>query len=187
MYEEDSLMSRPIHLALFVLAACTLAAAQEPTTPAPTASTPLQQQKNASSATQDNSGTTGDQITKPADAKGSTLIGCLAAPDKEGRFVLHNMNYRMGVQILGPDDLKNDAGSKVKLTGQWQAPQQPVTPAPPQSQSKDKPVAQMRRFQVTEVEVVSPKCSVPTEVTPQSTQKRGKTTTYNAPSADEGK
>ena len=45
----------------------------------------------------------------------------------------------------------------------------------------------MRRFQVTEVEVVSPKCSVPTEVTPQSTQKRGKTTTYNAPSADEGK
>ena len=95
--------------------------------------------------------------------------------------------YRMGVQILGPDDLKNDAGSKVKLTGQWQAPQQPVTPAPPQSQSKDKPVARMRRFQVTDVEVVSPKCSVPTEVTPQSAQKRGKTTTYNAPSADEGK
>jgi hypothetical protein len=178
-------MSRPLHFALFVLAACMLASAQEPAAPPPTSNTPMEQQKNAGSATEDNSGTTGDQITKPADAKGSTLIGCLAGPDKDGKFVLRNMNNRTGVQILGPDDLKNDAGSKVKLTGQWQPPQEPATPA--QSQSKDKPVAQMRRFQVTDVEVVAAKCKPPTEVTPQSTQKRGKTTTYNAPSADDGK
>lgn len=178
-------MSRSTNLTLLVLAACLCAAAQEPATPSATGNTPLQERKNAGSATQDTSGTTGDQITKPADAKGSTLIGCLAGPDKDGKFVLRNMSYRTGVQILGGDDLKNDAGSKVKLIGQWQAPQQPSTGA--SSQAKDKPVAEMRRFQVTDIEVVAPKCKPPTEVTPQSTQKRGKTTTYNAPSADEGK
>ena len=50
--------------------------------PAATGNSPAQQQKNAASATQDNSGTTGDQITKPAQAKGSTVIGCLSGPDK---------------------------------------------------------------------------------------------------------
>ena len=178
-------MTRPIQCVAFFFALCLCGAAQEPATPPPTGNPSQRQQTNAGSATKDTSGTTGDQITKPADAKGSTLIGCLAAPDKDGKFVLRNMSYRTGVQILGPDDLKNDAGSKVKLTGQWQAPQKPPTPA--SSSSKDKPVAEMRRFQVTDVEVVAPKCKPPTDVTPESTQKRGKTTTYNAPSADEGK
>ena len=61
----------------------------------------VQQQGNAASATQDTSGTTGDQITKPAGAKGSTLIGCLTGPDKQGKYMLRSMNHRTGVEILG--------------------------------------------------------------------------------------
>jgi hypothetical protein len=174
-------MSRPIYLAMFVLALCSLAAGQDATgnsTTPPAAGTPAQKQSNAASATQDNSGTTGDQITKPAAAKGSTLIGCMAGPDKDGKFVLRNMSYRTGVQVLGPDNLKNDSGSKVKLTGQWQAPQSP---------SHDANTTEMRRFQVTDVEVVAQTCHVPSETTPVSTQKKGKTTTYNAPGADSSK
>ena len=34
--------------------------------------------------------------------------------------MVRNMAHRTGVQVVGPDDLKNDSGSKVKLTGQWQ-------------------------------------------------------------------
>lgn len=173
-------MSRRIHLATFVLASGLFCMAQEPanTTPPPTGNTPLQQQKNAASATKDNSATTGDQITKPPAAKGSTLIGCLSGPDKQGKFVLRNMSYRSGVEILGPSDLKSDSGSKVKLTGQWQAAQTP---------SQDKNATEMRRFQVTDVEVVASTCHAPSETTPVSKDKKGKTTVYNAPSADQGR
>ena len=173
-------MSRPIYFAMFVLAFCSLAVAQDtsstPTVPPP--NTPAQKQQNAASATKDTSGTTGDQITSPPAAKGSTLIGCLAGPDKDGKFVLSNMNNRAGVQILGPDNLKNDSGSKVKLTGQWQ---------PAQSPAQDKNTTEMRRFQVTDVEVVAQTCHPPSATTPVSKEKRGKTTTYDAPSADSGK
>lgn len=174
-------MSRPIYLALLVLALSSLTAAQDAAgnSSAPSTTTsPAQKQSNAASATKDTSGTTGDQITKPAAAKGSTLIGCLAGPDKDGKFVLRNMSYRTGVQVLGPDNLKSDAGSKVKLTGQWQ---------PAQSPSQDTNTTEMRRFQVTDVEVVAGNCRPPSETTPVSTQKKGKTTTYNAPSADSPK
>jgi hypothetical protein len=167
---------------MFVFAACLFCVAQDPgatqaASPA-TGNTPSQQQNNAASAAKDNSATTGDQITKPAAAKGSTLIGCLAGPDKQGKFVLRNMSYRTGVQILGPGDLKNNAGSKVKLTGQWEAAQPP---------SQDKNTTEMRRFQVTDVEVVAATCHPPSETNPVSKDKRGKTTTYDAPSADSGK
>jgi hypothetical protein len=171
-------MSRSIYLASVVLLASMFAVAQEPTTPPPTGNTPLQHEKNAAQADKDTSATSGDQITKPAAAKGSTLIGCLSGPDKDGKFVLKNMGNRTGVEILGPDNLKEDAGSKVKLTGQWQ---------PAQSQSQDKNATEMRRFQVTDVEVVAAKCKPPSETTPVSKEKKGKTTTYDAPSADEGK
>lgn len=168
-------MSRSIYLASVVLLASLFTIAQEP---APIGNTPVQHDNNAAQATKDTSATTGDQITKPAAAKGSTLIGCLAAPDKDGRFILYNMGNRAGVEILGPSSLKDDAGSKVKLTGQWQ---------PAQSQAQDKNATEMRRFQVTDVEVMASKCKPPSETTPVSKQKKGKTTTYNAPSADEGK
>ncbi len=170
-------MSRSIYFASAVLFASLFAVAQEPATPPP-GNTPLQHEKNAAQANKDTSATTGDQITKPAAAKGSTLIGCLSAPDKDGKIVLKNMSYRTGVEILGPSDLKDDAGSKVKLTGQWQ---------PAQSQSQDKNATEMRRFQVTDVEVVAAKCKPPSVTTPVSKETKGKTTTYNAPSADEGK
>jgi hypothetical protein len=143
-----------------------------------------QQQGNAASATQDNSGTTGDQITKPAGAKGSTLIGCLAGPDKQGKYMLRSMNHRTGVEILGPHDMKRDSGTKVKLTGDWVAPE-PAKVAP--SQNPGNPSVEMRRFQVTDIQVMAKACSVPAETTPQSKNKKPKPTTYNAPSDDSSK
>src|ERR1039458_10170638 len=93
---------------------------QEPattiSTSPPPGNTPAEQQKNAASASKDNSGISGDQVTKPAGAKGTTLIGCLSGPNPEGKYVLTSMQYRTGIQVLGPDDLKNDSGSKVKVT-----------------------------------------------------------------------
>ncbi len=153
--------------------------AQEPATAPPTppsSSTPAQQQKNAASANQDTSGASGDQITPPAGAKQATVIGCLTGPDKNGKYVLHNMSHRFGVQVLGSDELKNDSGSKVKLTGQWQ-------PLPPAELDKKSP--EKDRFQATDVEVMALKCKPPGETTPVSKSKPQKATTYNAPSSDD--
>jgi hypothetical protein len=134
-----------------------------------------QQQGNAASATKDNSATSGDQITKPAGAKDSTLIGCLSGPDKDGKYTLRSMNHRSGVEVLGPDSLKNDSGAKVKLTGKWEAPAQSAGST------------EMRRFQVTDVEVMAKACSAPSETTPQSKNKKPKPTTYDAPTGDSSK
>jgi len=140
---------------------------QEPaTTPQnspPPGNTPAERQKNAASASKDNSGISGDQVTKPAGAKGNTLIGCLSGPNPEGKYVLTSMQHRTGVQVLGPDDLKNDSGSKVKLTGAWEAsPQQQ-----PQAKAKE-----ARRFQVTAIALLSPHCTAPSEKTPVSKAKQ---------------
>jgi hypothetical protein len=167
-------MQRPLTSAIFVLAVSVWLVAQDQARPQ-TGYTPMQQQKNAASATKDNSATSGDQITKPPAAKGSTLIGCLSGPDKDGKFILRSMSYRTGVEVLGPDNLKNDSGSKVKLTGQWQAAQ---------PQSQDKNSTEMRRFQVTDMEVMAATCHPPSETTPVSKEKRQKPTTYDAPSAE---
>jgi hypothetical protein len=131
-----------------------LAVAQNPPSTAP--STP-HQQENASSATKDNSGISGDQVTKPAGAKGSTLIGCLAGPDPDGKYVLRSMQHRTGVSVLGPEDLKNAGGKKVKLTGSWQSGAQPNGTAAK---------ASARPFQATSVEVVSESCQPPSTTSP---------------------
>ncbi len=120
-------------------------------------------ERNAASANKDNSAISGDQITKPAGAKDSTVIGCLVGPDSEGHFSLHSMQYRSGVEVLGPNDLENAAGSKVKLTGQW------VKAAESESVAGKKPA---RRFQVTSVERMNEQCSSPAETTPVSKQKQ---------------
>ena len=138
-----------------------------------------QKQQNAASAGQDTSSTSGDQITKPTGAKGSTLIGCLSGPDKEGKYTLVSMSHRSGVQILGPDDLKNDSGSKVKLSGVWQPDTRPV--------QKGATTTAIPRFQVTDVEVISQACKPPSETTPVSKNKRQKTTTYDAPGSENPK
>lgn len=190
-------MSRSAYLAILLLAFCSLCCAQDP---AIAPDRPLsvnpperqsQQQDNSSSATKDNSATSGDQITKPAGAKGSTLVGCLVGPDKDGKFIVRSMAHRAGVQVVGPDDLKNDSGSKVKLTGQWQPlppDQQPVAPAHSVGKSEQperKP--ETHRFQATDIEVVAQKCTPPADTTPVSKNKAQKPTTYNAPSSDDAK
>jgi hypothetical protein len=80
------------------------------------------------------------------------------------------------VQVWGSDELKNDSGSKVKLTGQWQ-------PLPPSELNKKSP--EKDRFQATDVEVVAQKCKPPGETTPVSKSKPQKPTTYNAPGSDD--
>ena len=142
------------------------ALAQTPaTTPQkpPPGNTSAEQQTNAASATKDNSGISGDQITKPAGAQATTVIGCLSGPDKDGKYELRSMQHRTGVQVLGPDDLKNDSGSKVKLTGSWETllQQQPLTKA-----------KEARRFQATAIVVLSPHCIPPSEKTPISKAKQ---------------
>ena len=164
-----------IRIAALLAAFSVMTLAQQP---APTGDTPAQRQKNANSATQDNSATSGDQITPPAAAKGSTLIGCLVGPDKDGKYMLRNMGHRFGVEVVGPNDLKNDAGGKVKLTGQWQ-------PLPPDQQNKK--AGQTQRFQATDIELMAPNCKPPGETTPASKNKQQKPTTYDAPSAEQPK
>ena len=91
---------------LTVVAAINIgAASQQPSTTSPppaAGNTADDQQKNAASATKDNSGISGDQVTKPAGAKGSTLIGCLSGPNAEGKYLLTSMQHRTGVQCLAP-------------------------------------------------------------------------------------
>ena len=123
---------------------------------------PATPQSNAGSATKDTSGISGDQVTKPAGAKGTTLIGCLAGPDADGKYTLTSMQHRTGVTVLGPDDLKNASGGKVKLTGSWQSVAEPDV-------SKKK--ASVRPFQATAVEVVSENCQAPSTTTPSKKQK----------------
>src|ERR1039458_7220295 len=98
-----------LHLLTLAAAISIPALTQQPAT------TPAEQQKNAASATKGNSGISGDQVTKPANSKGNTLVGCLSGPNADGKYVLTSMQPRTGVQVLGPDDLKNVSGSKVKL------------------------------------------------------------------------
>jgi hypothetical protein len=117
--------------------------------------------QRAASATQDNRAISGDQVTKPAGAKSSTLIGCLSGPDSNGRYTLRSMEHRLGLQVLGPDDLKKDSGSKVKLTGWWIPGDQPAT--------KGK---ETRKFQASEVAVLAQKCAAPNETTPISKEKQ---------------
>ena len=181
-------MKCPAYLALLLLAFCLPALAQDPAIAPlrPLPATPAQQQDNSAGANQDTSGTSGDQITKPAGAKGSTVIGCLAGPDKDGKFMLRNMTHRFGVQVVGPNDLKNDSGSKVKLTGQWQPLPQPQEPVALPQQG-DKKTVETHRFQATDVEVLAQKCTPPTETTPVSKNKPQKSTTYNAPTSDDSK
>jgi hypothetical protein len=160
-------MKSLLHLLTLATALSISALTQEhtaaPQNSSPSGNTPVEQQNNAASATQDNSCVSGDQVTKPAGAKGTTLIGCLNGPDPQGRFVLTSMQRRTGVEVLGPDDLKNDLGTKVKLTGAWE----PGPPQQPQTKAKE-----ARRFQVTAVEVLSQHCQVPSEKTPISKEKQ---------------
>lgn len=172
-------MKSIVCLAILALVSCaanrSLIPAIAPLRVLPVGALTVPQQGNAASATKDNSATSGDQITKPPGAKDSTLIGCLAGPDKQGKYTLRSMSHRTGVEVLGPDDLKKDSGAKVKLTGKWEAPL-------PSAGSTE-----MRRFQITDVEVMAKTCTPPSEVTPESKNKKPKPTTYNAPSDDSAK
>jgi hypothetical protein len=103
-----------------------------------------------------------DQTAKPTEPRGhTTIIGCLSGPDASGKFTLRSMEHRTGVEVLGSDDVENASGEKVKLTGLWKPGDQPAR--------KGK---ESRKFQASEVEVMSEKCQAPSEKTPVSKQKQ---------------
>jgi len=105
-----------------------------------------------------------DQASEPAEPEGhTTLIGCLSGPDSNGAYVLRSMSHRTGVEVIGSDKLKKVSGNKVKLTGLWNPGDKPAV--------KGK---ESRKFQASEVEVMSESCEAPSEKTPMSKQKQEK-------------
>jgi hypothetical protein len=105
-----------------------------------------------------------EQTGKPAEPQShTTLIGCLSGPDASGKYTLRSMEHRTGVEVAGSDDLKKGSGDKVKLTGSWKPGDKPAV--------KEK---ESRKFQASEVEVMSETCQIPSEKTPVSKQKQEK-------------
>ena len=97
-----------------------------------------------------------------AAAKGTTIIGCLAGPDADDHYTLTSMQHRVGVDVVGGDELKQGAGAKVKLTGAWE----------PLPGGTGKTSDATRRFKVTQMTVLEGKCSTPQAVTPVSKSKQ---------------
>jgi hypothetical protein len=98
----------------------------------------------------------------PASAKGATVIGCLSGPDADDHYTLTSMQHRLGVEVVGDDTLKQGAGSKVKLTGSWEAL--------PGANAKSGDAG--KRFKATGVTVMEEKCAAPQAVTPVSKKKQ---------------
>ena len=105
---------------------------------------------------------TDKSATPSSTAKGTTLIGCLAGPDADDHYTLTNMQHRMGVEVVGGEELTKGAGAKVKLTGSWE-------PLPGVGAKKGD---ESRRFKATEVSVVEEKCQAPSATTPISKKKQ---------------
>lgn len=100
---------------------------------------------------------------KPTATPGkSTVIGCLSGPDGDDMYTLTSMQHRLGVAVVGGEELKKNSGSKVKLTGAWEAL--------PGSDGKTGDAA--RRFKATDVTVMDEKCQTPQAVTPLSKKKQ---------------
>jgi hypothetical protein len=103
------------------------------------------------------------EAAQPApSAKDTTLIGCLAGPDSDDLYTLTSMQHRIGVAVVGGDELKQGAGGKVKLTGSWEP-----LPAP-----AGKKGDATRRFKATAMTVMEDKCEPPAPVTPVSKKKQ---------------
>ena len=139
------------HAAALAITLSLVAWAQD-SPPPPTSDAPHRQQGNT------------DQAAKPAGSQGNaTLIGCLSGPDASGKYMLRSMEHRTGVEVFGSDELKKGSGDKVKLTGSWKPGDKPAV--------KGK---ESRKFQTSDVEVMSEKCEAPSEKTPVSKQKQEK-------------
>jgi len=110
-----------------------------------------------------------DQAAQPK--SGTTLIGCLSGPDRDGKFMLHSMEHRTGVEVFGSDqfsdELKTDSGGKVKLTGSWKAADQTQVQS-----TKSGGTKKQRRFETTQVELLAEACQNPSEKTPVSKKKQ---------------
>ncbi len=94
--------------------------------------------------------------------KSTTVIGCLAGPDADDLYTLTSMQHRLGVEVVGGEELKKGAGAKVKLTGAWER-------LPGVDGAKGD---EGRRFRATDIAVMEEKCQAPAPVTPVSKKKQ---------------
>jgi len=102
------------------------------------------------------------QVGAAQEAKGTTVVGCLAGPDADDQYTLTSMQHRTGVMVVGGEDLKKGAGAKVKLTGAWET----------LSGSDATKGDAGRRFRAADMTVVEAKCQAPAPVTPVSKKKK---------------
>ncbi len=72
------------------------------------------------------------------------------------------MQHRLGVDVIGGEDLAKASGAKVKLTGSWEA----LAGAPTKKGDES------RRFKASEVSVMEEKCQAPSPTTPVSKKKQ---------------
>jgi len=133
----------------------------EPATPSSNIQADQQSNSNVGGHKAENSGN--PAANEQASRNASTVIGCLSGPDFDGHYELRSMQYRNGVDVVGPDELTRAEGSKVKLTGQW------VPIADVETVKGEKKI---RRFEATSFEVMADKCSPPAETTPINKKKQ---------------
>jgi len=157
---HDSLSILMIAVALTAGAAAQ-GSASSAANPAKASTGQVETQAHGDANTLDSSGTNGGQVTKPGE-KTSSVIGCLSGPDVDGHYTLRSMQYRSGIEVLGPQELGAAAGQKVKLTGLWA----------PETQSKTDTQRNTRRFQVASFDQLADQCSPPAETTPISKTKQ---------------
>ena len=72
------------------------------------------------------------------------------------------MQHRTGVMVVGREELKKGAGSKVKLTGSWET-------LPGANAAKGDA---SQRFRAIDITVMEAKCQAPAPVTPVSKKKQ---------------
>lgn len=105
----------------------------------------------------------GQSAAGPTSAtSGNSVIGCLTGPDSDDHYTLTSMQHRLGVDVIGNEELQKGAGAKVKLTGSWETI--------PGAQGKSGDAT--RRFRATEIAVLEDKCEPPKAVTPMSKKKQ---------------
>ena len=80
--------------------------------------------------------------------KKMTLTGCLS--EKDGKYMLTDKKHSDGVELMSTEDLKAHIGHKVSVTGMMQSDD---------AMSKDSMA--MSEFKVTNIKMVSDKCSMP--------------------------
>ncbi|HEV2114075.1 MAG TPA: hypothetical protein VGR50_07975 [Terriglobales bacterium] len=89
------------------------------------------------------------------------VTGCLSGPDAEGAYSLTNGHYKKGLEVGGTDALKDHVGHEVTLIGTW-AKGSEIGEKEANEKTTEKveeKVGMEKHFKVTEIKMVSDKCT----------------------------